>query len=121
MLEQLTAAGDQLPQALGILLTYPFPVGTTENIIKGDYANLDLYLNADIGKNLCGLLAIPQLCRQRHAPPRPARRPSTTPAPTTSTSGGTSTPATERRHLVARHPRKRGVSRPCCAVRRVSS
>jgi phospholipid/cholesterol/gamma-HCH transport system substrate-binding protein len=60
VLERLTATGDTLPKALGILLTYPFPVGATENFVKGDYANLNLFLDINATNNLCGLN--PALC-----------------------------------------------------------
>jgi phospholipid/cholesterol/gamma-HCH transport system substrate-binding protein len=55
ILEQLTASGDALPRALQVMLTYPFPIGTSENILKGDYANLNLYLDVNLQNNLCGL------------------------------------------------------------------
>lgn len=55
ILTQLRAAGDDLPKALKIAGTFPFPVGKTRELIKGDYANLDAYLNLDLSDTLCGL------------------------------------------------------------------
>jgi phospholipid/cholesterol/gamma-HCH transport system substrate-binding protein len=55
VLETLTAAGNDLPNALDILLTFPFPVGKTPQFIKSDYANLALHLDISIDENLCGL------------------------------------------------------------------
>ena len=55
ILEQLTASGDALPRALQVMLTYPFPIGTSENILKGDYANLNLYVDLNLSNELCGL------------------------------------------------------------------
>lgn len=40
VLTQLNAAGDNLPKALKYAITLPFPVMTTQNAIKGDFANL---------------------------------------------------------------------------------
>ncbi|MDP9115932.1 MAG: MCE family protein [Actinomycetota bacterium] len=60
-LEALTAAGDNLPKALNILLTFPFPIGTTNTFVKGDYANLAVHLDLNLSDNLCGL-NIPALC-----------------------------------------------------------
>jgi phospholipid/cholesterol/gamma-HCH transport system substrate-binding protein len=57
VLEQLTAAGSDLPQSLKVALTFPFPVGATQTLVKGDYANLHLFLNFDLGDELCGLNA----------------------------------------------------------------
>ena len=54
-LEQLTAAGSNLPQALKIALTFPFPVGTTLQAVKGDYANLNAYINLSLRDELCGI------------------------------------------------------------------
>lgn len=48
-LRQLSAAGQDLPHALQILLTYPFP-DYAGNVIKGDYANVDARVNFDLDK-----------------------------------------------------------------------
>ncbi|MDP9091679.1 MAG: MCE family protein [Actinomycetota bacterium] len=61
VLEQLTAAGSDLPNALGFLLTFPFPVGKTTQFVKSDYANLSLHLDISLNDNLCGL-NVPGLC-----------------------------------------------------------
>jgi phospholipid/cholesterol/gamma-HCH transport system substrate-binding protein len=55
VLEGLTATGSNLTSALKILGTFPFPVGTTEQMVKGDYANLHLYLDLNLTDALCGL------------------------------------------------------------------
>jgi phospholipid/cholesterol/gamma-HCH transport system substrate-binding protein len=57
-LAQLTAAGSNLPGSLRILGTFPFPLGTTRQIIKGDYANLYLITDLNLTNELCGLLGI---------------------------------------------------------------
>ena len=54
ILQQLTAAGDNLPASLQLLLTYPFPDQALQ-VIKGDYVNLHLSLDADLG-NVVGNL-----------------------------------------------------------------
>jgi phospholipid/cholesterol/gamma-HCH transport system substrate-binding protein len=59
--EQLTASGSDLVKALKIAGTFPFPLGTTLTAVKGDYANLHLYLNLDLSKQLCGLSKV--LCK----------------------------------------------------------
>ena len=48
VLEQLNAAGDNLPNALKYMITIPFPLMTTENAIKGDFANLFLTLDVSV-------------------------------------------------------------------------
>lgn len=53
VLNRLTAAGSDLPEALKIALTFPFPIGATRDIIRGDYANLHLYFDLDLSKQLC--------------------------------------------------------------------
>jgi phospholipid/cholesterol/gamma-HCH transport system substrate-binding protein len=55
VLEQLTAAGSDLPRALKFLLTFPFPVGKTTEFVKSDYANLGLHLDLSLQDNVCGL------------------------------------------------------------------
>jgi phospholipid/cholesterol/gamma-HCH transport system substrate-binding protein len=61
VLEQLTAAGSDLPKALKFLLTFPFPIGKTTDFVRGDYANLALHLDLSIPDNVCGLGVSP-LC-----------------------------------------------------------
>jgi phospholipid/cholesterol/gamma-HCH transport system substrate-binding protein len=59
VLLQLTAAGSALPKSLRILGTFPFPLGTTRQIVKGDYANLDLTVDLNLTSELCGILSCP--------------------------------------------------------------
>ena len=54
-LEQLTAAGQNLPEALKIALTFPFPVGLTRELVHGDYANLNVFLDLNLTNELCGV------------------------------------------------------------------
>lgn len=55
VLDQFNASGNNLPDSLKILGTFPFPLGTTRTLVKGDYANLDAYLNLDLSNTLCGI------------------------------------------------------------------
>ena len=52
-LEQLTASGSDLPESLKIAGTFPFPIGTTLNAVKGDYANLHAFLDLNLSNQLC--------------------------------------------------------------------
>ena len=63
-LKQLTAAGSDLPGALRIAGTFPFPLGRSREFVKGDYANLSAILNLNLTDQLCGLLGstLPVLC-----------------------------------------------------------
>jgi phospholipid/cholesterol/gamma-HCH transport system substrate-binding protein len=54
-LTQLAAAGRNLPDALELLLTYPFPRASTA-AIHGDYTNLDATADLDLGDLLNNLL-----------------------------------------------------------------
>ncbi len=54
-LEQLTASGSDLVNALKIGGTFPFPLGTTLQAVRGDYANLHLFLDLNLTNELCGL------------------------------------------------------------------
>jgi phospholipid/cholesterol/gamma-HCH transport system substrate-binding protein len=47
ILEQLNKAGDDLPNALELLTTYPFPRNATD-AIKGDYVNLKITADLDL-------------------------------------------------------------------------
>ncbi len=62
--KQLTAAGSDLPKALRIAGTFPFPLGRSTEFVKGDYANLSAVLNLNLTDQLCGLLGstLPTLC-----------------------------------------------------------
>ncbi len=55
VLQQLEASGADLPQALRIAGTFPFPLGKSRDIVKGDYANLHLFLDMNLSNELCGL------------------------------------------------------------------
>jgi phospholipid/cholesterol/gamma-HCH transport system substrate-binding protein len=65
-LEEITAAGNDFPKALQILLTFPFPLGKATEFLRSDYANLGLHLDLSLDDNLCGL-NIPALCNLIHA------------------------------------------------------
>jgi phospholipid/cholesterol/gamma-HCH transport system substrate-binding protein len=56
--EQLTASGSDLVESLRIAGTFPFPLGTTRDFVKGDYANLAADINLNLTDQLCGLLGI---------------------------------------------------------------
>jgi phospholipid/cholesterol/gamma-HCH transport system substrate-binding protein len=60
---QLAAAGADLPGALRIMGTFPFPLGVSREFIKGDYANLDARLNLNLTDELCGLDPSGTLCK----------------------------------------------------------
>lgn len=55
ILQSLTAASDDIPKALQIMLSFPFPLGATREFVKGDYANLNAVLNLNLSDQLCGL------------------------------------------------------------------
>lgn len=55
VLEKLTQAGNDLPESLKIMGTFPFPLGTSRTFVKGDYANLNAYINFDLSDTLCGI------------------------------------------------------------------
>ena len=59
ILGQLNAAGVDLPKALELLTTYPFP-RTIDTGIRGDYANLFVTLDGDLG-TLSNNLGLPKL------------------------------------------------------------
>jgi phospholipid/cholesterol/gamma-HCH transport system substrate-binding protein len=56
---RLARTGSAFPQSLRIIGTFPFPLGVTRKIVKGDYANLDAVLNLSLTDQLCGLLPPP--------------------------------------------------------------
>jgi len=56
-LEQLAAAGSDLPKALRIAGTFPFPLGKALEAVRGDYANLHLFLDLSLTNELCGINA----------------------------------------------------------------
>ena len=68
ILTQLAAAGNDLPNALELLTTYPFPktIGPStykgkqiQGGIRGDYANLFISVDADIAQTIGNLTGIP--------------------------------------------------------------
>ncbi len=54
----LTGAGDALPGALRIAGTFPFPLGLSRQFVRGDYANLDAFVNLNLNDELCALLNV---------------------------------------------------------------
>ena len=88
---RLAASGSNFPKSLRILGTFPFPLGLTTTIIRGDYANLDAVLNLSLTDQLCGLLPAPLGTVFCNLPG------STTKAPTTGT-------ATTNSHSTAKLP-----------------
>ena len=60
-LAQLTKSGDDLPNSLRLLLSFPFPDDATQGAIKGDYANLHATLDLNVAEllkqNAAGLKA----------------------------------------------------------------
>jgi phospholipid/cholesterol/gamma-HCH transport system substrate-binding protein len=61
-LEQLTAAGSDLPKALKVAGTFPFPLGNSLQAVRGDYANLHLFLDLNLVDELCGVGISKSLC-----------------------------------------------------------
>jgi phospholipid/cholesterol/gamma-HCH transport system substrate-binding protein len=59
ILANLVAAGDALPGSLQILLTIPF-ADNSLNVIKGDFANIDVTLDVDVLQLLQLILSPPQ-------------------------------------------------------------
>jgi phospholipid/cholesterol/gamma-HCH transport system substrate-binding protein len=96
VLESLTAAGSDLPAAFKILLTFPFPLGATKEFAKGDYANLNIFLDLNLNNELCGI-NVPALCDLGKLLPAsgkatPLKPSTTTSALTPDTSAGQSSP-----------------------------
>jgi phospholipid/cholesterol/gamma-HCH transport system substrate-binding protein len=58
ILDQLVRAGDDLPKALGFMLTYPFPPNVT-GAISGDFVRLHATLDLDGATILANLLTTP--------------------------------------------------------------
>ena len=76
-LTQLTRSGDDLPNSLRLLLSFPFPDDATQGAIKGDYANLHATLDLNVAEllqqNAAGLKAARSLRPAVSAvPPQPA-------------------------------------------------
>ncbi len=82
-LAQLTKAGDDLPNSLRLLLSFPFPDDATQGAIKGDYANLHATLDLNVAEllqqnaaglkshGLSGLPSLPALPSQPALPSLP--------------------------------------------------
>lgn len=71
-LNALADTGKNLPEALKIALTIPFPVTTTARGVRGDYLNL--FLTLDISTDTITNKIIPSLGRQKRTQPAPARQ-----------------------------------------------
>ncbi|MEU1630959.1 MCE family protein [Streptomyces sp. NPDC020096] len=74
VLTELNKAGDDLPNALELLTTYPFPRNVT-GAIKGDYVNLDITANLDLAKlygNMGGAIPSPSPAPHGPAPGLPS-------------------------------------------------
>jgi phospholipid/cholesterol/gamma-HCH transport system substrate-binding protein len=56
---RLAEAGSDFPKALRIAGTFPFPLGLTRTLIRGDYANLDAVFDLSLTDQLCGALPPP--------------------------------------------------------------
>jgi phospholipid/cholesterol/gamma-HCH transport system substrate-binding protein len=67
-LRQLAKAGDDIPNSLQLLLTYPFP-DYALNALKGDYFNTDVYVNMDLSTTLGNLMRSSQPFAPIPAPP----------------------------------------------------
>jgi phospholipid/cholesterol/gamma-HCH transport system substrate-binding protein len=80
-LAQLTKSGDDLPNSLRLLLSFPFPDDATQGAIKGDYANLHATLDLNVaellkqnaaGLKAGGLSGLPSLPSLPALPSQPA-------------------------------------------------
>ena len=113
VVKRLTAVGDALPGALRIAGTFPFPLGMTRQIIKGDYANLDVILNLNLTDTLCGLTGLCLTARaRRRSSSAPGHRASSRPA---RSNGATQVgPDSAPRDPAVAHARRRGEVRPRC-------
>jgi phospholipid/cholesterol/gamma-HCH transport system substrate-binding protein len=56
VLDKLNEAGDSLPKGLSLMVSFPFPAGTT--VVKGDYANTSISMDVDLA-NLMRFYGIP--------------------------------------------------------------
>jgi phospholipid/cholesterol/gamma-HCH transport system substrate-binding protein len=83
VLESLTATGSDLPAAFKILLTFPFPLGATKDFAKGDYANLNIFLDLNLSNELCGI-NVPALCEVGKLLPKSGKTTPLTPSASTS-------------------------------------
>lgn len=60
ILRNLVEAGDALPRSLEILITIPF-TDNSLNVIKGDFANIDVTLDLDLAAILSNILGAPEV------------------------------------------------------------
>jgi phospholipid/cholesterol/gamma-HCH transport system substrate-binding protein len=60
ILRNLVESGDSLPRSLEILLTIPF-ADNSLNVIKGDFANIDVTLDLDLAAILSNILGAPEV------------------------------------------------------------
>ncbi|WP_375484246.1 MCE family protein [uncultured Jatrophihabitans sp.] len=58
VLLKLTGAGNDLPGALRIAGTFPFPLGNTRQFVRGDYANMNTIVDLNLNTELCGLINV---------------------------------------------------------------
>jgi phospholipid/cholesterol/gamma-HCH transport system substrate-binding protein len=56
ILNGLNKAGQSLPQGLSLMISFPFPAGTT--VVKGDYANTSISMDVNLA-NLMAFYGIP--------------------------------------------------------------
>ncbi|HZB31206.1 MAG TPA: MCE family protein [Streptosporangiaceae bacterium] len=69
ILANLNKAGDDLPSSLENLISFPFP-STASNLLRGDFANLHITLDLNLGElanNLLGGTALEGLAKQQEA------------------------------------------------------
>lgn len=69
-LEQLAASGKDLPEAMVVAASMPFPLTTAKNIVKGDYINLFMTLDLStetIGNDILGSIPANSLLGLRNA------------------------------------------------------
>jgi phospholipid/cholesterol/gamma-HCH transport system substrate-binding protein len=80
-LTQLTKSGDDLPNSLRLLLSFPFPDNAAQGAIKGDYANLHATVDLNVaellkqnaaGLKASGLSGLPSLPSLPASPSQPA-------------------------------------------------
>ncbi|WP_435226577.1 MCE family protein [Streptomyces sp. Tue6028] len=90
ILQQLNKAGDDLPNSLEFLTTYPFPRNAAD-AVKGDYVNLKITADLDLAELYAGLAGKPGKGGKSPAPgtPRLPDVPTPTPLPSTPTLPGT--------------------------------
>ncbi|MER6067898.1 MCE family protein [Streptomyces sp. NPDC001817] len=80
ILQQLNKAGDDLPNSLEILTTYPFPRNATD-AIKGDYVNLRITADLDLADLYGNVAGKPGKGRKSPAPKPPGLPGVPTPTP----------------------------------------